>query len=264
MSNDQTGPQHPPFENVAGAYLDPRIMTFVIVTKDLLINQLKRDCPKIAVSFDEVIGDNLTQVSEVLAKTFTLVSPHIIGCDLTAKARDATCARLLSTALTTFIGCVHLARGGFRLQYATLSRSVVEMICTVLHLMVDPDANQKFHLGKLKSTNSVSAANKVLPVFGQLWGELSNQFVHITTMHSNPNPLVIYDQDDEAIDFIKDNMKVLSWLLFVTTELVFVDEIDHPRYWKIVNFRADGNEIIFDPSEAERLWQANFLGIEVG
>ena len=256
-------PAYPPFEKVGGAYIDHEIKKFVIITKDILLNQLQRDCPKIAVSFDELLRDDLEEVSKLMAAVFTIILPRIIGRDLSDKERSATCARLLNTATTTFIGCIHLARSGFRLQYAILSRSVVETVCTVLYLLVSPNALKDFHSGKLKSTKSISAAKGIIPIFGQLWGFLSNEFVHITTMHSKLEPLAGYKEEDEDLSFIKMSIKTLAWLLYAATELTFIEMIDRPRYWKIVNHRHEGNEVQFDPSDEERAWQAAFLGMEI-
>ena len=193
---------------------------------------------------------------------FTIVLPHILGRDLNDEGRSATCARLLNTATATFVGCVHLARGGFRLQYAILSRSVIETICTVLYLMVSPKALREFHTGKLQSTKSISAAKQVIPIFGEIYGLLSNQFVHITTLHSKLELLTGYKKNDEDLTFIRSNVKTLAWLLFVATELTFIEMVDRPRYWKIVNRREEGNEVQFDPSEEEWAWQAAFLGMK--
>lgn len=55
------GKSLPPFERISGAYIDHENKTFVIVTKDLLINQLQRDCPEIALSFDAALGPSLGQ-----------------------------------------------------------------------------------------------------------------------------------------------------------------------------------------------------------
>lgn len=254
------GKSLPPFERISGAYIDHENKTFVIVTKDLLINQLQRDCPEIALSFDAALGPSLGQVSEILAEITTMSVRHILGQDLSDQSRSATCARLLNTALSTFVGCIHLARGGFRLQYMTLVRSVVETICTALHLMVDPKALEEFHAGKLRSTRSIGAANKILPGFGRLWGDLSNQFVHITTMHSDLNPVRQYKGQDDDLITILMNMKIVVWLMLVTAELVFVEELEHPRHWKIVSRRTDGNEIAYDPSDEVRAFDATFFG----
>jgi hypothetical protein len=233
----------------------------VIITKDILTNQLRRDAPKIAVTFDEALKGDLDRVSEMVACTVAILSPRIVGRDLNDDTRGATCARLLNTALTTFIGCVYLARGGFRLQYMTLSRSVVETICTVMHLMIVPDAIREFHSGTFRSTRSIGIANKAMPWFGKMYGYLSDQFVHINPMHSGLNSLAPYKQGDDDLSVIQSNMRMLSWLIFVAAELVFVEETPQPRYWKIISQSDAGNAVTFSPSDDERAWQASFLGV---
>ena len=250
----------PSLERLNGAYVDRELRKVVFVTKDMVINQLKRDTPRIARSFDTAMLKAIEEVSEVVGSVFTILAPQIIGRDLSNQSREPTCAGLLNTAAATFLGCVHLARGGYRLQYMTLSRSVVETLCTVMHMMVDAEAVRDFHAGSLKSTKSVTISSKVLPVFGRIWGELSNQFVHINTMHSGLNRLSDYKIDDEDLLAINMNMKLTVWLLYVATELAFLEDIERPRYWRIANRNADKNEVHFDPSKDEKSWQARFFG----
>jgi SEC-C motif len=245
---------------ISGLYVDHKLNRLIFVTKDVLINQLKRDCPKIALSFDAVIGEDLEKVSAMLASTITVLSPRIVGRDLGDKARGATCARILNTAMTTFIACLHLARGGFRLQYMALSRNVLETICTVLHLMVDPNAVNEFHAGRLKSTKSITFANRVMPGFGKLYGSLSDQFVHVGTMHSDLNPLKHYSNGEEPLAVIRSSAKLLSWLLYIAAELVFVEEVPHTKFWKIIKKRENGDEVVFNPSDTEWAEIREFLG----
>jgi hypothetical protein len=254
----------PSLERLKGAYVDHELKRVVFVTKDMVINQLKRDTPRIARSFDTAVGGDIEEVSEVIGGVFTILAPQIVGRDLSNQSRGPTCAGLLNTAAATFLGCIHLARGGYRLQYMTLSRSVVETLCTVMHMMVDVNAVSEFHAGSLKSTRSVSAANKVLPVFSRMWGELSNQFVHINTMHSGLNRISSYKADDDDLSVIRMNMKLSVWLLYVATELAFLEYIEHPRYWRIAHQRGDENEIHFDPSDDEKSWQTGFFGRSFG
>jgi hypothetical protein len=167
---------HP--DKLSGLYVNHELKKVIFITKDAMINQLKRDCPKIALSFDAVIEEELEKVSAMLARTVPVLSPRIVGRDLGYNARGATCARILDTAMTTLIACLHLARGGVRLQYMALSRNVLETICTVLHLMVDPNAVNEFHAGRLKSTKSITFANRVVPGFGKLYGsQVINLFI---------------------------------------------------------------------------------------
>jgi hypothetical protein len=60
----------------------------------------------------------------------------------------------------------------------------------------------------------------------------------------------------------------LRWnaLRFSTLRLlVFIEFVPRPRYWKIVAHHEGGTrvEVNYDPSEQERQWQAQFLGVDV-
>jgi hypothetical protein len=144
--------------NVAAAYRDREKV--ILVTKDFMLNQLRRDAPRIAFSFDECAGGELDKISEVIGQTYGILAPKIIGTNLTERDLTSTSARLLHHAGTTFVGAVHLARGGFRRQYMSLIRSVFETTAVVIRLCADPKALDNFYAGTLGSTKAVNAANK--------------------------------------------------------------------------------------------------------
>jgi hypothetical protein len=247
-------------QNIANIYVDYEIKRVVVITKDILLNQLRREMPLIAASFDEITIDELQQVSELIAATYGILSPRLIGRDLTDQNLAPTCARLLYSAATTFTGCVQLARSGFPRQYMMLNRSVVETVSSVLRLTIDAKALREFYNGKFNSSKTIHAAKQVLPVFGPLYGMLSNQFVHIGEGHSQIEKIGRYSKDDEALSVILINMKITAWLIYVATELVFRASVPAPRYWKVLTRHPEGDEVMYAPSEAEKEWQAGFFG----
>jgi hypothetical protein len=250
--------------NVASAYRDQEKV--ILVTKDFMLNQLRRDASRIAGSFDEHVGSELEKISELVANIYGILAPKIIGTNLTEKDLTSTSARLLHHAGTTFIGAAHLARGGFRRQYMVLLRSVIETIAVVLQLCADPKALVHFYAGTLSSTKAVTAANKrfPFPVFGRLYGMLSNEFVHIGENHAAFEPMGDYSKDDEDLKLILTSMKFTALVMYIATELVFIEFIPRPRYWKIVARHEDGTrvEVSYEPSEEARGWQAEFLGAD--
>jgi hypothetical protein len=141
-----------------------------------------------------------------------------------------------------------------------LNRGVIETISTVLRLITDQKTLKEFYAGKFSSSKSIHAAKKVFPVFGHLYGMLSNQFVHIGERHSQVDPMGKYSKDEDDLSDILINMKITAWLIYVSTELVFCASVPQPRYWKILSRRQEGDEIMYTPSEAERQWQAEFFG----
>jgi hypothetical protein len=253
----------PSIGNIAAIHKDSE--KIIVVTKDFMLNQLKRDAPRIACSFDGCVGGELDTVSEFVGRTYGILAPKIIGTNLTEKDLTSTSARLLHHAGTTFIGAVLLARGGFRRQYMVLIRSVIEAVAVVIHLCADPKALAKFYAGTMASTKAVTAANKLLPIFGRIYGMLSNEFVHIGENQSAFERMGDYSKDDEDLKLILTSMKVTAWVVYIATELVFVEFVPRPRYWKIVAHHEDGTrvEVKYEPSEEERQWHAQFLGTNV-
>jgi len=124
------------------------------------------------VFFDECVGTELDEVSKLIGETYGILAPKIIGTNLIERDLTSTSARLLHHDGTTFVGAVHLARGGFRRQYMSLIRRVFETTAVVIRLCADPEALSKFYAGALGSTKAVNAANKAFPVFGRIYGML--------------------------------------------------------------------------------------------
>lgn len=249
----------PANKDISNIFVSHEAKKIIFVSKNIVINQLKRDFPKVAASFDSAIGDDLIQVSDLVGKAYSILTPRFVQADFFDQNRAPTCARLLNTAMTTLLSCIHLARGGYRLQCMSLSRGILETVSTVINLMVEPNATEAFHAGKLQSTKSIGIAKKVIPDFGRIYGYFSNEYVHIGSMHTNLNQTTPYKKGDEALGVIHLTMRMMSWLLFVAAELAFVEELEHTRYWKIVGQREAGSEIAYSPSNEELKWQTKYF-----
>jgi hypothetical protein len=50
-------------------------------------------------------------------------------------------------------------------------------------------------------------------------------------------------------------MRIIAWLIYVVTELVFYEHVPQPRYWK----RIARDAFAYQPSESEQEWQKKFL-----
>lgn len=243
-------------KNVAGFYIDDENKKVFVVTKDVLLNQLQRDCPRIASSFDRLAGEGLASVSALLGEAMSIVAPQyylLIGDETSCLA---VCSRLLNHSMATFVAAIELARRGFRKQYGSLVRDVIETLSTVLYICRFPEALQQYHDGKLKSSKTIAAANDVIPIFGKLYGLFSNQFVHINKFHEGLGNLIEYKIDDEALGFILPNMKLTCWFIYVVSEYTFIKSVGEPRYFKVIG----PNAIAYNPSKEEREWQNRFLG----
>ncbi len=243
---------HPAPENVASISINPELKRTIIVTKDILINQISRDGPLIARSFDQLTKRDIQEISAVIADAMGLMFRHTI---IDSQEYKPTCARLLSSALSAFMASIEVARHGFRRPYGAIARNVMEALATVLHIAIEFDALINFHAGRLQSTRSIAVAKKAIPPFGSAYGMFSEHFVHINKAHAALEPIVRYRADEEPLAFILSTLRANAWLIYVVAELVFHNEIITPRYWR---YLGDG-AFSYEPSEAERDWMKGFL-----
>lgn len=242
----------PALENVASISVSPELERAIVVTKDILVNQITRDGPLIAKSFDRLTKKDIRKISAVVADAMSFMFRYSI---VDSQEYKPTCARLLSSALSAFMASIEVARHGFRRPYGAIARNVMEALATVLHIVIEFDALTNFHAGKLQSTRSIAVAKKAIPPFGHAYGMFSEHFVHINKAHAALEPIVSYKEDEEPLGFIISTLRTNAWLIYVVAELVFHDEISHPRYWRYLGKGA----FAYDPSETERAWQKEFL-----
>jgi hypothetical protein len=241
----------PSTENISSISVDHERKRTIFVTKDILINQIHRDAPAIARSFDRLTENDMKEISAVVADAISLLHRHVA---IDATDYKATCAGLLSSALSTFMASVAVAREGHRRPYGSIARGVIETVCTVLHIAVEDGALEKFHKGALQSTKSVSVAKKVLEPLGPMYGMLSNRFVHINKSHAIFEPTIKYTKGDEALPFILSTLRSNAWLIFVVAELVFHSDVREPRYWKAI-----GEGFVYDPTDDQRGWLERYF-----
>jgi hypothetical protein len=225
----------------------------IFTTNDMLINQLHRDGPRVAKSFDRLTKNDIAECSAVFGQVQGLLLRHLprLG-DADFKA---TAARLLYGASNSLVASIEVARHGYRRQYGAIGRVLIETLATVIVIAVRANALEEFHLGTLSSTKCITWSKAALPPLGQYWGMLSNEFVHIGKGHSNfESPGRLCAEDNEALRFVISSVRGNVWLLHVVTDLIFSDETDTTRYW-----RRDGREARFDPTPKMREWTETFL-----
>jgi len=155
----------PPIDNINSIRFDPDIKRTVIVTQDILVNQISRDGPIIAKSFDRLTKRDVRAISAVIADSMSLIFRHMTT---DSEGYKPTCARLLSSTLSAFMASVEVARHGFRRPYGAMSRNVIEALATVLHIAIERDALVNFHAGRLQSTRSIAVAKKAIDPISSL------------------------------------------------------------------------------------------------
>lgn len=225
----------------------------VFVKKNMLENQIYRDGPKVARSFDRFAKPYVKLASAVFAKAASIILPHLP--DIESDEFKPTVSRLLLTASNSYTASIEVARHGYRRQHGMLSRSIIETLATVIAIATQEGALERFHSGELQSTKCITIARKVLPPIGFYYGLLSNHFVHIGPNHSTLEPPSLYRADQEALSYIINAMRSDVWLYLVVAELVFSDEVDKPIFW-VKNATAG---VSFSMSPEIKEWSERFL-----
>jgi hypothetical protein len=247
--------QMPSDDNVAALSVDRDTGRVFCITKDILINQLKREAPRIGKSFDRLHGSDLNELSEILARALSLL---FTGYQYSIRDDDElriAAGSLMFNAVHSFMGAVALLRQGFYLQCSILVRSIIEQNSTVLHLTTSPKDLQSFQNGDLKLTAIMRGAKQVLPPLGRLYGFFSEHFIHMNRLHGSPQPLTPYKEHSDELDVNLSFLRTGLWLILVTSELLFIDISDDRWYWK----PRGGGQVAYCPSEEIKLWQAKFL-----
>jgi hypothetical protein len=242
--------------NPVGVLLDPDDRQIVVFSPDMLLNQLRRDGPKIEASFDALYEEDLRRLSALLSTTSALLLSGFKVSVRSGTELNTACAELLTNASSSFCAATAILRMGYVLQPGIVIRSMLESVSTVLHLIQRPADLASYKNHTLQSPKTIVSAKKALPPFGMIYGFFSDNFAHVGRLHKSVTPLREFKAGNEAIDLNLGFLRFSAWLLYVTTELLFNDLLEAPRYWKPV----DGG-FAYDPSEAERAWMAEFLGI---
>jgi len=242
----------PKKKEVAFTRVDHEKKLQIIFKSNMLTNQLQRDGPKIARSFDKILSKQLSEASRLVGLTTGLLSKHLFAPD--DLGSRATTARLIASAINSYIASIEVARHGFPLQHGAISRSIVEVLASVIVIVTDGTALEKFHAGKLPSTKCIGQAKKSLPLIGPLWGFLSNEFVHVGSLHATLELPAPYTTADERLEFLSNSILLNSWLIYVVTELVFHDEV-WCVYWK-----SDEQGVTFSPTDEGNEWLDRFTG----
>ena len=246
-------------ERFASGWVDPESREIYLITKDVIVRQLKVQSGLIADSFDRLCGEDLDAISELIAKSLSFATVGLSRAHSSEDEVAETCAVLTHNSITSTTGALALLRQGFKLQAGVLARSTVEMLAVVLHLIVRPNDITKARDGSLSSSKAVTTAKKVLPPYGQLYGLMSNFYVHVSPLHLSLQPLVEYTEVNESLTTPLGSVKMATWLTFVVSELGFFEVVPRPRYWKSLGSGA----FAYAPSTEERDWMTEFFGASI-
>ncbi|NOZ11912.1 MAG: hypothetical protein GXP09_12855 [Gammaproteobacteria bacterium] len=239
---------------LGSAFVDEGAKKVFVFSEDILINQLRRDGPIIEKSFDQLCESELRQFSSLISQTSGLLYS---GLRLASQQEDElrkACAQLLLNASNSFAASVAVLRMGYVLQPGIIIRSLLEAVSTTLHLLQKPSDFSAYQNHTLQSPKTIALAKKALPPFGILYGHFSDNFAHIGRLHKSITPITEYTERDEALKLNLSSLRIASWLLYVTTELVFNELVSSPRYWHPVE-----NGYQYAPSEEEKNWFTKYF-----
>jgi hypothetical protein len=246
---------------LGGDFGTERDVAFV-ATNDILRKTISRDAPRIGRVFDRICGAELASIDELFSAAAFIVLAGFRRAVRDESQTHKTMASLLYNAGSGLTAATQLIRSGHTLSVCVVARNVLEVIATVLHLGTRPSDLERFLKGDFESSKAISTAKKVLPPFGGMYGLLSNEFVHLGKLYTEPQLYRPYEsRKDEGLDTALVVLKTCVWLFYVTAELTFQEVVRTPRYWRRASAISAGQALFaYDPSAAEREWMSKFLG----
>lgn len=234
-----------------------------VATRNLLQNLVGRDINPVCASFDQHYGGLLRPIDELFSDTAFLLFTTTRFDGNIREDYESILYGLLNNALAALGSATILLRSGFNKQSLVLTRQAIEIASTVIHICGDDTrkALNDFRENKYVSTKSVSRAKSAIPIIGELWGYLSKTYVHITSMYGSAQALRPYKPDQETVTEVIDCLRMSTWIVYVAAEIAFPFSLDENRYWKPVDVHGR-RALLYDPSEMERQWAANYLDRE--
>lgn len=245
-------------DNFLGAVLDHESKQFRIYTNDMLINRYTRDSMNVSKSFDILCGAQMKKISELYSKTYYYIGEGFIRATENSDEVGNECGKLLMNAIQTITASVELLRNGYILQPGMLLRSIVETFSLISYILLEPKAFNKFKSGKINIPSTIKYGKEVLPPLGLFQGLLSNNFVHISHLHSEFNVITSYNEMTEPLCLNLSMIKSAIWMLYVITELVYYNYFDEHLFWD----KKNKYEYIFKGRENADAWMKDFFDME--
>jgi hypothetical protein len=129
---------------------------------------------------------NKTQLETTLAELGKLYAVKLMGILKNVGLEEGTAGAqfevyaLGKSSLDVLVSALQMARQRAPLEVFSLLRIALEAGCTSLQISRDADAYRRYMTGSYKSTAAIRFAKTLIPVVGEIWGDLSNAAVHIT------------------------------------------------------------------------------------
>src|SRR5262249_10995363 len=169
-------------------------MPKIIVTADMLLNQMKRDSLLIAQSFDALCTGDMEELGGLLAECATITLRGLYDDRRADKDLQRWSGELLTNIAFSLSSAVYVLRAGYRLMPGVILRNAVEAMAVCLHGLQKPQDLARIKSGKFDSPKAIITAKKVVPHFGDLYGFLSKEFAHAGPLHHSIQPLAPYNE----------------------------------------------------------------------
>ena len=233
----------------------------IVVTSDVLVNQLRRDALRIAESFDELCDPDLQELSALYSEASAILVVAFRRLDACTPAQ-AWAAEVLMNVGGSISAAALVLRSGYTLVPGVVLRNSVEAMAVCLHGLQRPDDIEKIKSGAFNTPKAINTAKRVIPPFGHLNGLLSNAFTHIGPLHQEVKPLVPFtNRKEPGLDLNLALLRSVVWIFYVVSEFAFINFIHNStRYWKV----RSSKEAQYSPSEHEIEWMKNFLEKDFG
>jgi hypothetical protein len=219
----------------SGEVTAPGVKPVVVVgDPKMLYNRVEREAKIVAENFDTLCRDNTDDIEEIYVAATTIL---IAGMKSAQQHNDdirQTLSVVLSNAFKSFTAAFSLLRTGWRLQPYQCLRNCMEAISVTLHLFKRPTDLEKFKADKLDSTATFKSAKEFMEPFGLVYGELSKQFTHVGKPFRHVQRGNTYTADEEDLWACLGMLMCTVWLLYQVVELVFLDCVAQPMFWREV------------------------------
>lgn len=199
---------------------------------NMLMNRVEREARTISQGFDLLCRDQIVELEEIYGSIGVLL---VAGKKYTESSRDllrSVLFKVLTNALKSFTAAFSLLRTGWRLQPYQCLRNCMEALSVTLHLFMHGEDLEKFEKDKLQSTATFKSAKELMPVFGKVYGILSEEFTHVGRPFRFVQNGGVYTREEDDLWQCLGALAAVLWLFYQTTELIFLGLTGTPRFWE--------------------------------
>ena len=221
----------------------------------MLANRVEREAEFVAKDFDALCREHVKDIDEVYSTVAGLTHFGMMQADLHGDDLRKNLSVLLSNALKSFTAGFALLRTGWRLQPYLCIRNSYEGLSVAVHLITKPEDLERFKEDKLESTSTFKSAKRLLPIFGQIYGNLSEQFAHIGRPFRYVQQANKYTESEADLWGCLSQLALVVWFLYWVVELAFYDWVPNHRFWK----KVGENAYEFSPTAESAAWKTRLL-----